>query len=224
MKFRALKLPEKLLPYRGIIGFAVILMISNLFWKYNVLGDESNTLVTFWGLDISAPFIIMARHVSEVTTMILNNLGWNISLNSANVVRHESGNSAQIIWACTGLKQAYIFFCIIAFARGPWLKKLWYIPLGILVVYLFNIFRITVIVAFIDKHPDWFEFLHLYFLKYLFYGVIFGMWVYWEEKIAGKEDKRKNKKRRKYRNKHRKHKVTSYISIICNLIKKDDHI
>lgn len=203
------KFPKKLLPYRGIIGFAVILLISNLFWKYNVLGDESNTQVTFWGLDISAPFIFMARHVSEVTTMILNFLGWNISLSPANVVRHESGNAAQIIWSCSGLKQAYIFICIIAFARGPWIKKLWFIPLGLLIVYLFNIFRITFIVACIERHRDWFVFLHQYFFKYLFYGVIFGMWVYWEEKFAEKEDKRKNKKRRKYRNKHRKHKGTN---------------
>jgi len=189
MKKSIFKLPEKLAPYRGVIGFAVILTISNLFWKYNVLGDESNTQVTFLGLDISETFIFMAKHIAQVTATILHFLGWNVSLDSTNMVRHETGNSAQIIWACSGLKQAYIYFCIIAFSRGPWLKKLWYIPLGLLIVYLFNIFRITVIVACIDQHPNWFEFLHLYFFKYLFYGVIFGMWVYWEEKIVGKNKK-----------------------------------
>lgn len=187
MKKSIFKLPEKLAPYRGVIGFAVILTISNLFWKYNVLGDESNTQVTFWGLDISETFIFMAKHIAQVTATILHFLGWNVSLDSTNMVRHETGNSAQIIWACSGLKQAYIYFCIIAFSRGPWLKKLWYIPLGLLIVYLFNIFRITVIVACIDQHPNWFEFLHLYFFKYLFYGVIFGMWVFWEEKIVQKK-------------------------------------
>jgi len=46
-----MKLPEKLEPYRGVLLFAVILMLSNFFWKYNVLGDESNSIdstVTFW--------------------------------------------------------------------------------------------------------------------------------------------------------------------------------
>jgi exosortase/archaeosortase family protein len=160
-----MKLPEKLQPYRGVIGFAIILTVSNLFWKYNVLGDESNTLVTFWGLDISSPFIFLARHVAELSTAILNFLGWHVSLDSANVVRHETGNAAQLIWACSGLKQAYIFLCIIVFSRGPWLKKLWFLPLGLFVVYLFNIFRITVIVAFIEHHPNWFDFIHLYFFK-----------------------------------------------------------
>jgi exosortase/archaeosortase family protein len=61
---------------------------------------------------------------------------------------------------------------------------LWYIPLGLVLVYLFNIFRISSIAAVIEQHPDWFKFTHEYFFKYLFYGLIFGMWVLWEEKIS----------------------------------------
>ena len=53
-----LKLPEKLEPFRGIILFAVVLMISNLVWKYNVLGDEAIDLhskVTLFGWDMITP-------------------------------------------------------------------------------------------------------------------------------------------------------------------------
>jgi len=178
-----MKLPEKIEPFRGVIIFALVLTISNLLWKYNVLGDESNKIVSLWGWNISAPFIALARHVAEATTLILNSLGWSITLYDNNVVRHINGNAAQIVWSCTGLKQAYIFFCIMLFSRGLWQKKIWFIPLGLLMVYLFNIFRIAVIVAIIDKHPDWFDFIHLYFFKYAFYAMIFGLWVFWEEKI-----------------------------------------
>jgi exosortase/archaeosortase family protein len=186
MKVRDIKLPDKLIPYKGPILFAVVLMLSNLFWKYNVLGDESesiNSTVTFWGLDISPVFTRLAVHVASVTEKILQFLWIDVSLKPGNILGFPNGNSAIVIWSCTGLKQAYISFCILAFARGPWLKKLWYIPLTILVVYVFNIFRITFIVACIENHPGWFDILHLYIFKYLFYGIIFLMWVYWEEKI-----------------------------------------
>ena len=192
MKFPTINLPEKLEPFSGVILFAVILMLSNVFWKYNVLGDESeniNSIVTFWGLNITPPFTMLAHHVGHVTESILHLFGSKAVLLPTNSLRHPNGNSVLIIWACTGLKQAYIFFCIIAFYRGPWLKKLWYIPLGLVVVYLFNILRIAIIAAFIENHPDWFNFLHFYFFKYLFYGIIFLMWVLWEEKIAGKKAK-----------------------------------
>ena len=185
MKSTTLKLPEKLAPYRGVIGFVVILLISNFFWKYNVLGDETNTLVTLFGIDISSPFVFMARHVAGICTCLLHAIGSNVTLSASNIIRHENNVSAQIIWGCTGLKQAYIFFCIIAFSRGPWTKKMWFIPVGLLVVYFFNIFRITFIVAFIENHPNSFDLLHFYIFKYLFYMIIFAMWVYWEEIIVG---------------------------------------
>jgi len=51
-----MKLPAKIVPYNGVIYFVVILLASHFFWKFTVLGDESDTLVTFFGLDISAPF------------------------------------------------------------------------------------------------------------------------------------------------------------------------
>ena len=188
MKLPHLKYPEKLEPIKGIIRFFFILLCANVFWKYNVLGEESATvdsMVTFWGLDISAPFVWMAFHVAHVTTGILHLCGWPVTLDSANVIHHANGNAVLIIWACTGIKQAYICFCILAFARGPWVKKLWYIPLSLLVVYLFNIFRISFIAATIEHHPAWFGFMHLYAFKYVFYGIIFLMWVFWEEKMAG---------------------------------------
>lgn len=187
MKLRTIKLPEKLEPFRGVILFAIILMLSNFFWKYDVIGDEANSidsLVTFWGLNITAPFSWSALNVAHVTEAVLHFFGSKVVLLPTNSLRYPNGNAVLIIWACTGLKQAYIFFCIIAFNRGPWLKKLGYIPFGLAVVYLFNIFRITLIAACIENHPDWFNFLHLYFFKYLFYLIIFGMWVFWEEKIV----------------------------------------
>ena len=185
MKFPLIKLPPKLAPYRGVIGFVVILMASNLIWKYNVLGDETDTLVTLFGMVISAPFVYMARRVAELCTWLLHSTGHNVTLDTSNILRHDNNVSVQIIWGCTGLKQAYIFICNIAFSRGPWAKKMWYIPLGLIVVYLFNIFRITFIIAFIENHHNTFDLLHFYIFKYLFYTIIFIMWVYWEEIIVG---------------------------------------
>jgi exosortase/archaeosortase family protein len=188
MKLPTIRFPEKLKPFKSVIWFAAILMGSNYLWKYNISGDEASyfdSVVSLWGMDISAPFVWMAKNVTRVSMFFLNLFGSEITLHPANILSHPNGNCVQIIWACTGLKQAYIFFCIIAFYRGPWLKKLWYIPAGLVVVYLFNIFRISFIVGVVGEHPEWFHFLHLYAFKYAFYLVIFLMWVLWEEKIAG---------------------------------------
>ncbi len=184
MKLNKFKIPPKLMPYTGVIYFMGILITAHFFWKFTVLGDESDTIVTFFGIDISAPFTFMAEHVFKMVNYFLTLFGYDISAEPRNVLRHDNGNAVRIVWACTGIKQAYIFFCIIAFYRGPFKTKLWYIPLGIAVTYLFNIFRISVITGIIYKHSDWFDFVHEHLFKYLFYGLIFGMWVLWEEKLS----------------------------------------
>jgi hypothetical protein len=53
---------------------------------------------------------------------------------------------------------------------------------------VFNIFRISTITAIVQQHSSWFTFLHEYFLKYLFYAVIFALWVWWEEKFVSAKE------------------------------------
>lgn len=178
----------------GVIYFIIILLASHFFWKFFVVGDESGDFVKFFGLDITYPFVVMAEHIAELTHKALNLLGYDTMLQSNNVIRHTTGSrsSVCVIWGCSGIKQAYIFFCIIAFYKGPWKHKLWYIPTGLVLMYLFNNFRIIFITAIVEKHPNQFDLWHEYILKYAFYGMIFLLWVVWNEKFVTK--KASNKK------------------------------
>lgn len=178
-----IQLPESLQTYKGVIYFVVILLVSHFIWKFTMIGDESDKIVTFFGMDVSAPFNFMSAHVASVTAYFLDLAGYDVVLDPNNSIRHDNGEVIRIVWACSGLKQAYIFFTIIAFYPGSFRRKLWFIPAGLLVVYLFNIFRITYIIAAVKHNPEQFEFLHEHLFKYLFYGVIFLMWVLWEEKV-----------------------------------------
>jgi exosortase/archaeosortase family protein len=112
------------------------------------------------------------------------------------VIRYDNGVGTSIIWGCTGLKQSFIFMCLILtvlpyktlnhkseIINSLWLHKLWFIPLGWLCCYAFNIARIAAITLLIEFHPDWFSFLHDYLFKYLFYAMLFGLWVIFVEKI-----------------------------------------
>ncbi|WP_255489725.1 exosortase/archaeosortase family protein [Dysgonomonas sp. 25] len=117
-----------------------------------------------------------------------------------------------IVWACTGLKQLLMFSFIIAFYFGPVKKKLWYIPLAALILLTINIVRLAIIFVIIkDPFPewfihvnewyndrawvnsqaghhqfykDWFNVFHRDILTWIYYdGVMFLLWLFWEEKI-----------------------------------------
>ena len=161
-------------------------MCAHFFWKITVRGDETDTIVSFLGLNISGPFNLMAAHVADATACVLQFGGYEIQQFANNVLRHENGVAVRIVWSCTGLKQAYIFICLIAFYSGYLKKKLWFISAGLVVVYIVNILRISAITALVEAYPNQFELLHEYVFKYLFYVILFGMWVLWDEKIAKK--------------------------------------
>ncbi|HPW89954.1 MAG TPA: archaeosortase/exosortase family protein [Paludibacteraceae bacterium] len=171
-------------PYAGVIRFMIILVVSHFVWKFTVLGDDDASQVTFFGADISAPFVWMSEHVASVVYMFSKWFGYEVERVGDNIVRFANGNGSRIVWSCTGIKQAYIFFCIILFSRGPWKHKIWFIPLGILVCYVVNIIRITGLNLIVYNHREWFDFLHEHLFKYIYYGILFLLWMWWEEKFA----------------------------------------
>jgi exosortase/archaeosortase family protein len=73
---------------------------------------------------------------------------------------------------------------IIAFP-SCWRKKLWFIPLGILSIYLLNVLRV-VLLALVQKYfsNKWLEFNHTYTFTIVIYLFIFLLWYYWINKLA----------------------------------------
>lgn len=169
-------------PYRGVLRFVVVLLVAHFLWKFTVLGDECGDVVTFFGCDISAPFLAMSAHIARVVAAILGWLGYDLTLTNA-TMHFANGHGVHIVWGCSGLKQMFIFACILLAARGPWQHKLWFVPMGMAACYLINIGRITLLSMVVAHRPEWFYLLHEHVLKYLFYGIIFLFWVWWEERF-----------------------------------------
>ena len=179
---------DALRPYTDVIIFMVTLFVANYFWKFTVSGDENGDLVTWFGLDITAPFEFMACHIASVVYRLVSLFRDTAIMTDPHTIHFTSGTGTTIIWGCTAIKQSFIWFWLIAtvipFTDAKLqIAKLWYIPLGWLCCYLFNILRIFLIALFIEHHPEWFHLLHDYIFKYAFYAMLFGLWVIFVEKI-----------------------------------------
>lgn len=84
---------------------------------------------------------------------------------------------------CSGLKQILQFALLIMLFPGPWKKKLWFIPLGILVMHLTNLIRVIGLAVIMNNWPQYWNFSHDYIFRVMFYVVIFLLWVVWVERI-----------------------------------------
>ena len=186
---KCLSLKQRFEPYRDVIVFIVTLLVANYAWKWTMNGDDYGSQVTWLGLDVTAPFEFMACHVASAVFWLVSLFRDTVSMPDEHTIRFASGSGTTIVWACSGLKQSFIWFCLIltvlpvkANAR-LWLHKLWYVPLGWVVCYAVNILRLFAIAMLIEHHPEWFHMLHDYLFKYLFYAILFGLWVIFVEKI-----------------------------------------
>lgn len=177
------KIIEPLKPYHDIIIFMVTLIAANYAWKFTMSGDENGEMVTWLGMDITAPFEWMACHIAGVVYEMVAFFRNTVYMVGEHTIRFQSGSATSIVWGCSGLKQGFIWLCLILTVRGGWKHKIWFIPLGWLCCYLFNILRIFLITLFIEYYPEWFHVLHDYIFKYMFYGMMFGLWVLFVEKI-----------------------------------------
>lgn len=174
---------ELLKPYKDIIIFVVVLFAANYFWKFTVSGDIDGLDVTWFGLNITAPFAWMAEVTTSATYWIVSLFRDTIYQVDAITLQFDSGASTRIVWGCTPIKQSFIWLCIMLATAGDWKSKAWFIPFGWLCIFVFNILRIVAITLFIEFHPDWFTILHQYIFKYLFYGMMFLLWVWYVERI-----------------------------------------
>ena len=184
-KFKLKEYWEKLGAYQGIVLFLIVMFASNFFWKHTIWGDENGLEVSFLGLDLSVVFVGLCYHLATVVHWLLDLFGVHTYLYET-IIYHDNGQGVSVVWGCNGIKQSFIFAMIMLFARGPMKHKLWFIPLGLICVYLINVARLLFLVIIVRDYPDSFEFWHGGVTKYLFYGLIFLMWFFWNDYLIKK--------------------------------------
>ncbi|MBD3636711.1 MAG: archaeosortase/exosortase family protein [Crocinitomicaceae bacterium] len=85
---------------------------------------------------------------------------------------------------CNGFKLFAIFSIFILVFPGSWKSKLWFIPLGLLIVHLANVIRVCSLTLINNYHPDYLDFNHLYTFTIFVYGIIFALWYWYAKKFS----------------------------------------
>ena len=180
-------------PYQGILFFLFLLFFFHFLWKISIDGYMEGNNIYFFGKDITPAWFATSCHG------LTQSVAWFIHLfpNTQDLMVEYTrmkfptqGNTwIGIIWGCLGFKQMLIYAGIILFYWGPLLKKLWYIPMGCIILTVYNVIRIAAIVRFTDGCPERFDSLHDGILRYIYYTIVFLLWVVWEEFIVKKNYK-----------------------------------
>jgi exosortase/archaeosortase family protein len=101
----------------------------------------------------------------------------------------ENNGFITINQSCSGLKQILQYLLLMLIFPGPWKHKAWFIPMGIVIVHLTNLFRIAGLAVVTITIPQHWDFAHDNVFRPFFYVVIFMLWVWWVEVFRAKGPK-----------------------------------
>lgn len=164
--------------------FILITLVIHFVWRFwaNSLGYAPIS-GTIEGLQEWLALIVF----NQSTWFITHVLGIPIT-SIENTMYFANKGYMQINQSCSGLKQILQFVILMMVFPGLWKRKLWFIPLGVIIVHLTNLFRVTGLSIVITTIPDYWNFSHDNVFRPLFYVVIFAMWVWWVEKAGHKKE------------------------------------
>ena len=96
-----------------------------------------------------------------------------------------SGQPAVVVGPpCNGLILYALFAGFVVAFPGLWSRKLWYIPLGIALIWGLNVLRVAALaVNFHYAHAS-VDFNHHYTFTIVVYAFIFGLWMLWAQRLA----------------------------------------
>ncbi len=179
---------EQLAPYKGVIYFFIALLTAHFLWGVLVDANLHGNEIVICGIDCTPQFYELSKIVTKAVYHFISLFPNTDTLQMDDTLIWFSDGKMnyRIIWGCTGIKQLYIFVAIMTLCPGPWKKKLWYIPLGGIILSAYNIVRISAIMFITKNHPENFEFWHEGITKYIYYGLMFLLWMIWEDKIRTK--------------------------------------
>ena len=103
-----------------------------------------------------------------------------------NTMLFKDGGAVVLIeHGCNGLILMVLFAGFVIAFPGPWRKKLWFVPMGVLAIYLINSLRVIGLALNRMMSQSSFDFNHKYTFTILVYGAIFYFWMVWVNRFSG---------------------------------------
>ncbi len=115
---------------------------------------------------------------AQISGLTLTGLGVDVAVEGRAVqVARTAG--VRIIDGCNGLSNIGVFVGFVVAYPGKTTRRLWFIPLGILIIFLTNVVRVSVLAGSQAYWPEAFSWLHGMPTGAPFHLTVFGLWVIW---------------------------------------------
>lgn len=128
----------------------------------------------------------LIQHLVDATQFFLNAFGYE-TFQYADSVGVDGTHGVLIGAPCNGMALFALFTGFILIFPGKIKHKLFFIPVGLLIIHILNIIRLVGLAMIVVYFPKSLEFNHKYTFTFIVYAVVFLMWVIWIKKYSIKK-------------------------------------
>jgi exosortase family protein XrtF len=126
--------------------------------------------VTHWVTVQSAAVLSAIGHES---------IAFDIPRTRTTAIIYKERSVVSVYEGCNGLNVAIIFLSFVI-AFGPYTKRMaWFIPAGLLIIHIFNLFRIIGLFLIVRYAPGYLYFTHKFLFTAFIYAIVFALWLWW---------------------------------------------
>lgn len=134
--------------------------------------------------------LLVINNLIAISSVVLVGLGYDLipPAPDGDLMRTIGIDGTHGLWVgdpCNGLTLFALFIVFVAVFPGPRKSKLWFIPLGILLLHLLNMLRIVALSIIVKESPEYLNFNHIYVFTTLLYLSIFILWYIWIQSFSG---------------------------------------
>lgn len=154
------------------IGLYIVLNTAYGFWieQYHPLPDPLTRIVT--------------NQTAAIVSLTEDDISVGESLKSPYVpIRQGSTTIVSVFEGCNSLNVMIVFISFIVAFTGTLKKSMIFGAVGIVLIYLFNLFRVGLLFFIAKYYPNNLYFFHKYLFTGLLYVLVFFLWYLWVKKI-----------------------------------------
>ncbi|PTT15824.1 exosortase family protein XrtF [Flavobacterium sp. HMWF030] len=156
--------------------FAAYILLTLLYKLY---------LNSFSTNDVDAITMIVGKNVEQLMHVFNYNVNIHKSIaDSWLEVWYNDRYHVRIVEGCNAVSVIILFVSFVLAFSGEFKTTLSFILLGIPLIYIFNVVRISILVVLLFHFPDYKHFLHGTFFPLIIYGLVFLLWIFWVNKFS----------------------------------------
>ena len=145
----------------------------------------------YYHIDLS-----LIDNLNLLSSGLLELLGYDLmpQIPNHNDIRTIGIDGTHGLWigdTCSGASLFALFTGFVIAYPGPWKRKLWFIPLGLVTIHIINVLRIVSLCLIVLQSPEYLDFNHNYTFTILVYGYVFLLWYLWALKFSKNNENQK---------------------------------